>query len=1058
MTPIGRSSPTDSTGVNLGGTIPDAPEPRATGPAALLELLPCPVFRLDRELRHTYANGAALRALGRPRESVLGRTVGEAGIPEPIASEIEERLRAVLATGGPAEHRALAPTPAGEVAFLTRFVPEFGPGGEVAAVVGIGTDITEQARVEAALRENERRYRLMIECVEEYALLQLAADGRVVSWNAGAERIKGYTEAEALGLPYASFFPPDARDRAAALLAEAAANGHTEDEGWRVRKDGSRFWASAALSAQFGPRGDLLGFTKITRDLTPRKRAEEALRASDERARAIVASAFDAIVTIAPDGTIVGWNRGAERVFGYTEAEARGADVELVIPAKYRGPHALALSAFDPARPSRMQGAVVELAGLRKGGEEFPLEIALTHSEGPNGRVFTAVIRDVTDRKRAEEALRANEAMLRQFIKHSPAAVAMFDTEMRYLQASDRWLADYGLADRDVIGRSHYELFPNLPERWLSVHKRVLAGSVERCAEDRFDRADGSTDWIEWECRPWHQPGGTVGGLIMFGQVITPRKRAEEALRASEERHRQMLADLTELVCRFRPDGTITYVNDVYARTFGKRPEELLGRAWQPVAYAADVAHIESRLAEMSPANPTVVIENRIYDADGAVRWMEFVNVGFYDAAGALTEVQAVGRDVTDRRAAEDARRKLEADLRANEERGKYERQMLQAQKLESLGVLAGGIAHDFNNLLTAILGYASLGRMRIAPSDPLAADLKQIELASQRAADLCAQMLAYAGRGQFVVAPIDLSVLVQEMAQLLATALSKKAVLKFNLADHLSPLVADPTQVRQVVMNLITNASDAIGQKSGVITLTTGEIDADERYLRDIDAAPDLSAGAYVYVEVSDTGCGMSEETKAKIFDPFFTTKFTGRGLGLAAVLGIVRAHKGAVKAYTQLGKGTTFKVLFPVAGEPRPVGPSGSRVGPALAPFGRGRRVLVVDDEEDVRVFARKALELAGFKVDVAVDGRDGADAFAATPHAFDLVLIDLTMPRLGGADAYREMRRARPDVRAILTSGFAMDEAISGFEGKGLAGFVRKPFRADELLKTIRDAVGP
>jgi PAS domain S-box-containing protein len=898
----------------------------------MLDLLTGPVFRFDRNLRHTYANAAACRALGLPLERVIGRTVAEVGIPEPAASEIVERMRRVLATGEPAEHRAHAPTPAGETVFLTRFVPEFGPGGEVVAVIGSAADITDQARAEAALRESEWRHRLMVDSVEEYALLQLAPDGRVISWNSGAERIKGYTEAEALRLEYADFFPPEARDRAAALLRAATTDGRAEGEGWRVRKDGSRFWASGTLSAQYGRHGELLGFTKVTRDLTARRAAEEALRRSEARHRAIVESAFDAIVTIDTAGRIVGWNRGAERVFGYTEAEARGADVELVIPAQYREPHATALAAFDPERPARLHGQVVELVGLRKGGAKFPLEIALTHSDGPAGRAFTAIVRDVTD-----------------------------------------------------------------------------------------------------------------------------RKRAEEELRLSGERHRQMLADLTELVCRFRPDGTITFVNEVYCRTFGKRADQLVGSAWHPVAYPDDVPHIENRLRDMTSANPVVLIENRVFDADGAERWMEFVNRGFYDDTGALLEIQAVGRDVTDRRAAENARRKLEADLRANEERTKYERQMLQAQKLESLGVLAGGIAHDFNNLLTAILGYASLGRMQIAPSDPLAGDLKQIELAAQRAADLCAQMLAYAGRGQFVVAPIDLSVLVQEMATLLTTALSKMAVLKFNLTEGLSPLVADPTQVRQVVMNLITNASDAIGTKSGVITLTTGEIDADERYLREIDAAPSVPAGRYVYLEVSDTGCGMSDETRAKIFDPFFTTKFTGRGLGLAAVIGIVRAHRGTVKVYSQVGRGTTFMVLLPVAAsDQRPT--NGSRIGPALAPFGRGRKVLVVDDEKDVRVFARKALELSGFEVDVASDGRDGADAFAANPAAYELVLIDLTMPRMGGADAYREMRRARPDVRAILTSGFAPEEATSGFEGKGLAGFVRKPFRADELLKAVFEAVGP
>ncbi len=553
---------------------------------------------------------------------------------------------------------------------------------------------------------------------------------------------------------------------------------------------------------------------------------------------------------------------------------------------------------------------------------------------------------------------------------------------------------------------------------------------------------------------PEFAPDGTVAAVVGVSVDVTAQAAVERALRESEERYRAVVEDQTEIVCRFRPDGTITFINDVYCRMFGKRADQLIGFRWQPLVFPEDRPHIESRLAEMAPNTPVVRIENRVFDKSGRVRWMEFVNRGFYTPAGELVEVQAVGRDVTDRRAAEDARRELEADLRAREQQQRYERQLVQSQKLESLGVLAGGIAHDFNNLLTGMLGYASLCRMRLPPDDPISEDLKRIERAAQRAAELCQQMLAYAGRGQFVVRPIDLNALTQEMTQLLATVLSKKAVLKYNLAVGLPAVQADATQVRQVVMNLITNASDAIGERSGVITLSTGLIDADARYLAEIQA-DGLAPGRYVYLEVSDTGCGMTDEVRAKIFDPFYTTKFTGRGLGLAAVLGIIRGHKGAIKVYTQPGRGSTFKVLFPALN-----GPDEAPRAEAAAPArdGRGRRVLVVDDEEDVRVFARKVLELVGFSVTIAADGRAGVEAFAVDPAGFAVVLLDLTMPRLGGADAYRELRRHRSDVRVVLTSGFAAEEALSGFAGKGLAGFLRKPFRTDELLATVFDIVGP
>ena len=290
-------------------------------------------------------------------------------------------------------------------------------------------------------------------------------------------------------------------------------------------------------------------------------------------------------------------------------------------------------------------------------------------------------------------------------------------------------------------------------------------------------------------------------------------------------------------------------------------------------------------------------------------------------------------------------------------------------------------------------------------------------------------------------------------MTTLLGMTISKKAVLRFDLARDLPAVECDPTQMRQVAMNLITNASDAIGDRSGLITVSTGTIDADAQYLTEVGAG-ELAPARYVTLEVSDNGCGMSQETQARIFEPFFTTKFTGRGLGLAAVAGIVRSHGGAIKVYSQEGKGTTFKMLLPAVATAAPSDAvkSGSR-----AAFGCGRAVLVVDDEEAVRVLVRKVLTAAGFAVELAADGRAGVVAFEARPDHFALVLCDLTMPHLDGADTFREMRAVRKDVTVLLMSGFSETDATAGFAGKGLAGFLRKPFSVAELQSAVFAAVG-
>lgn len=527
-----------------------------------------------------------------------------------------------------------------------------------------------------------------------------------------------------------------------------------------------------------------------------------------------------------------------------------------------------------------------------------------------------------------------------------------------------------------------------------------------------------------------------------------PPTLAGRALAESEQRYRQVLEDQTEVVCRFRADGTFTFVNDVYCRTFGRTAEQLLGHRWHPVVAPEDLPQVEAKLATMSAQNPVVRIENRVFDGQGRVRWMEFVNRGFHDADGTLREVQAVGRDVTDRRAAEQAARELERSLREQERQRDYERQLLESQKLESLGVLAGGIAHDFNNLLTAILGHASLARTTLPTEHPVAGELTLIEAASLRAAELCQQMLAYAGRGRFVVAPTDVNALAREMTRLLAAAIQKHVALRFAPAPALPLVEADATQLRQVVMNLITNAAEAIGRRGGTVIVATRRETGDD-------------GAEQVVLEVQDDGCGMDDAVRARIFEPFFTTKFQGRGLGLAAVQGIVRAHRGTIEVVSRPGAGSTFRVRLPASGGPvaeaatagdAPADAPGARAG------GRGRSVLLVDDEAEVRTLLQRTLEQAGYHVVVANDGEEALAAFAADGDEFALVVLDLTMPRLSGPETFRRLRERSATVPVLLTSGYAPEEALRDFGQDELAGFLRKPFRPQQLLTALFAIVGP
>ncbi|MFH1811933.1 MAG: response regulator [Pseudomonadota bacterium] len=395
--------------------------------------------------------------------------------------------------------------------------------------------------------------------------------------------------------------------------------------------------------------------------------------------------------------------------------------------------------------------------------------------------------------------------------------------------------------------------------------------------------------------------------------------------------------------------------------------------------------------------------------------------------------------DITERKRAEAEHRVLEAKLQ-------------QAQKLESLGMLAGGIAHDFNNLLCGILGGADLALLDIPDRHPAREALEPLRESAQRATELCRQLLAYAGKGRFVVEPVDLSDLVQRMGQILRVSIARKVALRYELKEELPAVEADATQLRQVVLNLIINASEAVGDRNGAITLATGVMDCDESYLRSIALNEALPAGRYVFLEVSDSGVGMDAATRQRLFDPFFTTKFTGRGLGLAAVLGIVRGHRGTIKVYSEPGQGSSFKILLPASDQQ-----VRHQIAQVHDEVWRGTGLcLLVDDEPMVREVGERMLRRLGYEVQQAEDGERALQLFDALRDRITLIVLDMTMPRLNGEETFRELRARSCPAPVILVSGYNEQDATRHFTGKGLAGFLQKPFQLATLREVVRAAV--
>ncbi len=529
------------------------------------------------------------------------------------------------------------------------------------------------------------------------------------------------------------------------------------------------------------------------------------------------------------------------------------------------------------------------------------------------------------------------------------------------------------------------------------------------------------------------------GELVKAADDLERRveERSQEALRAASEarvsadnaREQAQLLDLAhDGVMALDEDGTIRYWNRGAEQMYGYAPQEALGKIIHDLLkteFPEPLAEIEDKVSTSGHWEGELIHEHK----NGSKlrvssRWAVRRN------AGGLAGFLEIVTDITERR--------------------RIEEQLRHTAKLESLGVLAGGVAHDFNNLLTGMLGNASLVLDSTGPNHPNYPLLEEVIRAAERAADLTRQLLAYAGKGRFIMRTLDLSDLVREISGLVQASFPKRAQLRLQLAEDLPGIDADPGQLQQIIMNLVINGAEAIGPEGGAVLVRTSAQEIDTHYISTMSTAGDLlKPGRYVCLEVHDTGVGMSEETLSKIFDPFFTTKFAGRGLGLSAVLGIVRAHKGALKVYSRLGQGTTFKVLFPGSATPVP-----SANPPAKRELSGKGTVLVVDDEEIVRVTARHALERYGYHTVLTNDGLAALETYRARPEEFGMVLLDLTMPVMGGEEALRQLQAVNPRVKVLLSSGYNEVEAVQRFAGKGLAGFIQKPYTAAGLAEKVKE----
>ena len=1007
--------------------------------ASIVESANDAVLSSDLEGRITSWNPGAERLFGWSAAEVLGGTTQflfEGRDP----GERNAIRGAVLSGQTISGHPGDWPTKAGlRVHTSTTYFPLRDAGGRIIGIASIARDVTEERAARARLEQSEQRLRTAFEAARIGAWSRDPATGRLEFSDEAAAIYHRPPAAMPTSMSAAiALFHPDDRPGLGARVVEGIPAGSLPREYRIALPDGSYRWISGVGDLIRDPDSGVVSGLII--DIHERKLAEEAIRESEEQLRQVVES-VSAGVWVWDGRRIILVNTALERMTGYSREEllAEGAFQRFIGPE-------------DSAR-------MIERAAARLRGEPVPeaYEIAVTTASGDTRHWELVAARidfrgapssivsafDITDRKLSEGALRESEARFRTLVNAAAVGMLIFDGQA-IVMANPEAGAIFGVDPERLVEPGFLASLIDAETR-AAILARGAARARGEYVEPEFSafakHASGREIFLQMNAS-LIELGGKPAALITLLDM-TERRQAEESLRASEARFRSLVDNSPDFITRIGADMRHEFVNLTAQRMAGLEPANVIGRRSDELGFPPEIGALWfARQKHVFETGERIEFEYTLPNtpAPGETGHRRARYIPEIGDDGKVHHVLSIVTDIT-------------AERTAAEERRRLDQQMQHAQKLESLGVLAGGIAHDFNNLLVAILGNAGLALLELPPESPARQTVEAIETAAQRAAELTRQMLAYSGKGRFIVETLSLSRVVEEMAHLLEVSVSKRAVLKYRFAENLPSVEADATQIRQVIMNLIINASDAIGDRSGVISVSTGMVYADHEYLRGALVDGHVVEGDYIYLEVADTGVGMDAETQARIFDPFFTTKFTGRGLGLAAVLGIVRGHQGAIKLYSEPGRGTTFKVLFPASGGS--VSSNPTLPEPAVSAPREARTVLVVDDDETVRTVTRRILEHAGFSVLLAPDGAEGVRIYAET-DGIDVVLLDMTMPRMDGEETFRELRRVRPGVRVILTSGYNEQDATERFAGKGLAGFIQKPYRPAELMARIEEAM--
>jgi PAS domain S-box-containing protein len=890
----------------------------------------------------------------------------------------------------------------------------------------------ERARAEEALRASEASYRSIFEASEDAIFVHDWDTGLIRDVSPAAARLYGYAPEELRNLSVETVsanVPPYTATEALQLINQAKAAAAPLRFEWRARhKDGRLLWNDVMLT-----RAIIAGERRIlafVRDVTERKAAEERLRASEEQHRTIFNASVDGLLLWDPGHRVVDVNEAFGSMLGFTREELIGMTDPLFIPPELQEECRHLLPAIIGGDACRLQART-----RRKDGTEVDVEIRGVPMQYQGRPHALMILRDITESKRAENQLRDSERRYRLLFETESDAIHVVDPEtLRLIDANPAAEALWGYSRAELMAMDVSELSAE-PER-TRTSIQVPKGRVHIPLR-MHRRKDGSIFPVEITANRLMLDGRLT--VVAAVRDITERRQAEEALLASEAQYRSMFNASADALVLRDADFRIVDVNATYERMSGFRRDEVIGAA-RILANPPDTEATIRALHARALAGEPVLLETTFMRRDGG--WLEVELRGVPVQHRGQPHVLWMGRDITPRRQAERERRTLEQQLR-------------QAQKMEAIGHLTGGIAHDFNNILTSIVGYIGLA----ADRDAVSADAKleqyllQARQSCWRARDLIQQMLTFSRGQKGERRPVALNALVKEGLELVRAVIPRSVELDVELADV--PVVdADPLQIEQVFLNLCINARDAMADEGRIAVTVRERPDAEESCASCRKAV----SGRYVELVVRDNGCGLAPEVLERIFEPFFSTKDVGKGsgMGLAVVHGIVHDHGGHVVVASEPGRGTTFRVLLPVAVDAAvPDEATLPPQVPAKRAALRGR-VLLVDDEQSVLEFMRELLETWGMEVVTCGSGRDALEIAVEDGPRPDLVITDQTMPRMTGVQLAAELAKACPGLPVILYTGFA--EGVSDAQARvaGVTAVLRKPVEPAALRAAVGTAL--